>query len=168
MNETKRQSPLSLGMSPYERKRDKEHDRVYVLDTVRVILLVLLQLLEPALVRTNDKLLEEKPRLHLLLVHTKSASNGCKRTLWKKKIEYLFAEKKSYKYAHISCIAISWQSNLPYSTVITCNMQIIIVLVRGDHCVGDWSNFPYNTVITCNMQIIIVLVRGDHCVGDCK
>ena len=108
MNETKRQSPLSLGMSPYERKHDKEHDRVYVLDTVRVILLVLLQLLEAALVRTNYKLLEEKPRLHVLLVHSKSASNGCKRTFWKKKkLEYLFAEKKSYTYAHISCIAIS-------------------------------------------------------------
>ena len=34
--------------------------------------------------RTNYKLSEAKPRIHLLFVRTKSASNGCNRTLWKK------------------------------------------------------------------------------------
>jgi len=31
------------------------------------------------------KLSEAKPRIYLLFVRTKSAPNGCKRTLWKKK-----------------------------------------------------------------------------------
>jgi len=59
-----------------------------VIDTVRVYLCdlsVLLQPLETALVRTNYTLSEAKPRIHLLFVRSTSASNGCKRTLWKKK-----------------------------------------------------------------------------------
>jgi len=50
-----------------------------VIDTVQVFLV---QPLEAALVWTNHKLSEAK---HLFFVRTKSASNSCKRTLWKKK-----------------------------------------------------------------------------------
>ena len=49
------------------------------------IQIVVLQPLETALVRTNYKLSEAKPRIHVLFVRTKAASNGYKRTLWKKK-----------------------------------------------------------------------------------
>ena len=55
----------------------------YVIDTVQVFLPKCP--LEADLVRTNYKLSEAKPRIHLLFISTKSASNGCKRTLWKKK-----------------------------------------------------------------------------------
>jgi len=41
--------------------------------------------LEAALVLTNLKLSEAELRIHLLFVRTKAASNGCKKTLWKKK-----------------------------------------------------------------------------------
>ena len=51
----------------------------------KIVQSVLLQPLEAVLVRTNYKLFEAKPRIHLLFVHTEAASNGCKRTLWKKK-----------------------------------------------------------------------------------
>jgi len=58
----------------------------HVIDTYKFFFQsVVLQPLEAALVGTNYKLSEAKPRIHLLFVRTKAASNGCKRTLWKKK-----------------------------------------------------------------------------------
>ena len=55
----------------------------YVKDTVRVFFFQL-QPFDAALVRTNYKLSEAKPRIHLLFVRTKAASNGCNRILWMK------------------------------------------------------------------------------------
>ena len=57
-----------------------------VINTVRVFLTKCpLTTVRTALVRTNYKLSKAKPRIHLLFVRTKAVSNGCKRTLWKKK-----------------------------------------------------------------------------------
>ena len=46
---------------------------------------VFLQPWEAALVRMTYSLSEAKASIHLFFVRNKAASNGCKRTLWKKK-----------------------------------------------------------------------------------
>jgi len=43
----------------------------------------------------NYRLSEANPRIHMLFVRTRSASNGCKRTLWKKKNEYRYLTYKT-------------------------------------------------------------------------
>jgi len=58
----------------------------YVIDTVRVFLPKCpLTTVGNRFSADELQIVRGEPRIHVLFVRTKSASNGCKRTLWKKK-----------------------------------------------------------------------------------
>ena len=68
-------------------------------------IIVLLQPLETDLVRTNNKCILGFASDNLSFVRTKAASNGCKKTLWKKNsygIYYIFLQNRCSRSVTIS------------------------------------------------------------------